>query len=92
MSHLSTYTETHSDHSSPRNDDPCRVRDLALAVARDARVVPDVLVSNVADPQLCAVVKDAHSARRLYGVRVLVPQDLRCGSALRLAVKNNSIS
>lgn len=41
--------QTHSDNSSTSDDNSRRVGDLSLAVARDARVVPDVFVPDVAD-------------------------------------------
>lgn len=53
---------TYSDDSATGNNDTCRVRHLSLAVARDARVVADVLVPDVADAQLRAVIKDTHCA------------------------------
>lgn len=68
------------------------MRHLALAVARDARVIADVLVADVADAQLRAIVEDAHGARRLHGIGVLVPQDLRRRRALRLAVQDDRVS
>lgn len=83
---------TYRDDSATGDDDARGVGDLALAVARDARVVADVFVPDVADAQLRAVVEDAHGARRLHGVRVLVPQDLGRGRALRLAVEDDGIS
>ena len=83
---------THSNNSSPSDDDARSMRHLPLAIARDARVIADVLVSDVADAQLGAVVEDADRARRFHWVRVLVPQDLRRGCALRLAVQDDSVS
>lgn len=64
---------TYSDNSATGNDDACGVRHLPLAVARDARVVADVFVPDVADAQLRAVIKDAHCAWGLHGVFVLIP-------------------
>lgn len=51
---------TYSDDSATGNDNACGVRHLPLAVARNARVVADILVSDVTDAQLRAVIKDTH--------------------------------
>jgi hypothetical protein len=80
------------DDSSAGDDDARGVGHLALAVARDARVVADVLVPDVADAQFGAVVEDAHGARRLHGVCIFIPKYFGRGRALRLTVEDNSIS
>lgn len=41
---------THSDDGSARDNDARSMWHLALAIARDARVIPNVLVANIADP------------------------------------------
>ena len=46
------------------------------AVARDARVVAEVALQHVGDPELGAVVEDADAAGDLDGLVRLVPQDL----------------
>lgn len=66
-------SESYSDYSSASNDHSCSMRNLAFAVARDARVVPDVLVPDVADAKLGPVVEDAHGTRRFHRIRVLIP-------------------
>lgn len=68
------------------------MRHLALAIPRDAGVVADVLVPDVADAQLGAVVEDADRARGLHRVGVLVPQDLRRRCAFCLAVEDYGVS
>lgn len=83
---------THSNNGSSGDDNARSVRHLSFAIAGYARVVADVLVPDVADAQLGAVVEDSHSARRLHRIRVLVPQDLRRGRTLRLAVEDDSVS
>lgn len=83
---------THRDDGAAGDDDARGVRHLALAVARDARVVADVLVPDVADAQLGAVVEDAHRPGRLHGVRIFVPQYFGRGRALSLAVEDDSVS
>lgn len=47
----------HHDNGAARDDNARRMRDLAFAIASDARVVADVFVSYVGDTQLGAVVK-----------------------------------
>lgn len=80
------------DDGAARYNHPCSVGNLPLTVASDARIVPDVFVADVADPQLGAIIEDANSSWRLHRVGILVPEDLRRGSALSLAVENDSIS
>lgn len=80
------------DDGAARYNHPCRVGNLPLTIARDARVVADVLVPDVADAKLGAVVEYANSSRRLHWILILVPQDLGRGSALRLTVKYDGIS
>lgn len=92
MSKTRLHRESYGDNSSPSDDDSRGMRDLPLAVARDARVVSNVLVPDVADAKFGAVVEYANGARGLHRVRVLVPQDLGSGRALRLAVKDDGIS
>lgn len=49
-------------------------------------------MADVADAQLGAVVEDAHGARWLHGVRVLIPEYLWRRRAFRLAVEDDGIS
>lgn len=67
-------------------DDASRVADLALAVAREARVIADVLGLDHRYPELGPVVHDPYGGRRLDRVCVLVPEYLGRGRALSLAV------
>lgn len=61
--------------------------DLTLSVTSDARVIPDVLALDGRDPELGAVVEYSYGRRGLDRARVLVPKDLGCRRALRLAVQ-----
>lgn len=63
------------DHGSPRYQDPGCVTDLPLAIPGDARVIPDVLGTDVRYPQLGAVVEYAHGSRRLHVGGIFEPHD-----------------
>lgn len=52
------------NNSTTGNNHSGSVRDLSLAVSGDARVITDVLVSDVRDPQLGAVVEDAYARNK----------------------------
>ena len=67
--------------------DAGRVTDLTLSVPSDARVIPDVLALDGRDPELGAVVEYSYGRRGLDRIRVLVPKNLGCRRALRLAVQ-----
>lgn len=67
--------------------------DMALTIARVARVLADVLVANGADTQLGAIIEDANSRRRnVDRCAILVPQDLRRGGAIRLTVEDDRVT
>jgi hypothetical protein len=55
------------------DDDSGSVADLALTVASDARVVTDIFMPYVGNPEFGAVVENANSGRRLHWVGILVP-------------------
>jgi len=71
-----------------RDDDARGMADLAFPVPGDAGVIADVLVLDLRQSELGAVVKYPNvPAIGLDGIRVLVPQDLWRRCALSLAVQ-----
>lgn len=49
------------------------MRDLALTIARDARVVADVFVPYCGYTKLGAIIKNTNSGRWIDGIRIFVP-------------------
>lgn len=77
---------THHDHCTTCDYDTGSVGHLSLAVPGDARVVANVLIANGANPEFGAVVENAHRARGLHRISVLVPQYLWHWRSVRLTV------
>ena len=71
-------------HDDPRGEVYPVLPLLPHAVPRDARVVPEVPLADLVDPQLCAVVADADPGRQLDVAVALEPDDLRSWSAAGL--------
>lgn len=63
----------------------------SFGVPGDTHVVADVLVPYLVDPELRAVVEDAHRLRGLHRLVVAVPEELRLRCALRLAVEDDGV-
>lgn len=67
--------------------------DLSLTIARVARVLADVLVTDGANTQLGAIIEDTNSSRRNVHRRIVfVPQDLRRWGAIGLTVEDDRVT
>lgn len=65
------YLGFYHDYSAARDYNTGRMGDLSLTIACNASVLSDVLVPNGRDPQLGAVVEDAHRGRGSTGLASL---------------------
>ena len=74
------------------NNDFSLVVDSALGVPSDAEVVAYVLVTDLVDTELRAVIEDAHAVTGLHGVVVSEPEDLRLGCALGFTVEDDGVA
>jgi len=83
------YLGFYHDYSAARDYNTGRMGDLSLTIACNASVLSDVLVPNGRDPQLGAVVEDAHRGRGIDGIGILVPEYFRRGRAICLAIEYN---
>ena len=74
------------------NDEFGGVTDGALAVLGRARVIADVLLADVGDAQLGAVVGDGQRGRRRHQLIVPQPQNLRHRRALGQAAQDDRVA
>lgn len=74
------------DHCTASYDYTGRVRHLSFAIPRNARVISDILVPNGANPQLGAVIENAHRRRGLHRISILVPQYFWHWRSVRLTI------